>query len=393
MRSTPSSTAVPITAREMPVTPAFFSRVATSSHGRFAPAAQSSRTGSRLPPWPDRNGSGKDPTTAGIRTAAPRSWRSHQMRSPADTRRSCRRVLGLDAVDVIEPVEAPAALACARDVADLLHAVVRAGRDVEVVPEHAHHRLAGGGIAEVDAPERSPAEVARDGDVDLGRRLGARGQAAARKDRGDHQDREKANHGGSHRSRCYLRPGRMTVNLTRIYTRLGDDGETHLGDMSRVPKTHPRIEAYGTVDELNAQIGVALTLPDLPARHAEFLRRIQNDLFDVGADISVPHGGDRERLRVVPEQTAWLEEACDEVNATLAPLKSFVLPGGTPAAAHLHVCRTVCRRAERRTIDCGDDVNRECVRYLNRLSDLLFILSRSANGGEEPLWEPGRYRG
>ncbi len=184
----------------------------------------------------------------------------------------------------------------------------------------------------------------------------------------------------------------MTVNLTRIYTRLGDDGETHLGDMSRVPKTHPRIEAYGTVDELNAQIGLLLTLPDLPERQAEFLRRIQNDLFDVGADISVPHGGERERLRVVPEQTAWLEQACDEVNATLAPLKSFVLPGGTPAAAHLHVCRTVCRRAERRTIDCGDEVNRECVRYLNRLSDLLFILSRSANGGDEPLWEPGRYR-
>jgi cob(I)alamin adenosyltransferase len=184
----------------------------------------------------------------------------------------------------------------------------------------------------------------------------------------------------------------MTVNLTRIYTRLGDDGETHLGDMSRVPKTHPRIEAYGTVDELNAQIGLTLTLPDLPARFGEFLHRIQNDLFDVGADISVPHGGDRERLRLVPEQTAWLEEACDEVNATLAPLKSFVLPGGTPAAAHLHVCRTVCRRAERRTIDCGDEVNRECVRYLNRLSDLLFILSRSANGGSEPLWEPGRYR-
>ena len=184
----------------------------------------------------------------------------------------------------------------------------------------------------------------------------------------------------------------MTVNLTRIYTRLGDDGETHLGDMSRVPKTHPRIEAYGTVDELNAQIGLTLTLPELPERVGEFLRRIQNDLFDVGADISVPHGGERERLRVVPEQTAWLEEACDEVNATLTPLKSFVLPGGTPAAAHLHVCRTVCRRAERRTIDCGEDVNRECVRYLNRLSDLLFILSRGANGGEEPLWEPGRYR-
>ena len=184
----------------------------------------------------------------------------------------------------------------------------------------------------------------------------------------------------------------MTVNLTRIYTRLGDDGETHLGDMSRVPKTHPRIEAYGTVDELNAQLGVALTLPALPERIAGFLRRVQNDLFDVGADISVPHGGDRERLRLAPEQTAWLEQACDEVNATLPALKSFVLPGGTPAAAHLHVCRTVCRRAERRTIDCGDEVNRECVRYLNRLSDLLFILARVANaadGHEEPLWRPG----
>jgi cob(I)alamin adenosyltransferase len=183
----------------------------------------------------------------------------------------------------------------------------------------------------------------------------------------------------------------MTVNLTRIYTRLGDDGETHLGDMSRVPKTHPRIEAYGTVDELNAHIGVAITLPDLPERHAEWLRRIQNDLFDVGADISVPEGGERERLRVRPEQTTWLEEACDEVNADLPALKSFVLPGGSPAAAHLHVCRTVCRRAERRVIEV-EDLNVECVRYLNRLSDLLFILSRGANAGDEPLWEPGRYR-
>ena len=184
----------------------------------------------------------------------------------------------------------------------------------------------------------------------------------------------------------------MTVNLTRIYTRLGDDGETHLGDMSRVPKTHPRIEAYGTVDELNAQLGVALALPVFPARFADHLRRIQNDLFDVGADLSVPHGGDRERLRLAPEQTAWLEAACDEINAELPPLRSFLLPGGTPAAAQLHVCRTVCRRAERRTVDCGEEVNRECVRYLNRLSDLLFILARAANAGDEPLWEPGRYR-
>jgi cob(I)alamin adenosyltransferase len=184
----------------------------------------------------------------------------------------------------------------------------------------------------------------------------------------------------------------MTVNLTRIYTRLGDGGETHLGDMSRVPKTHARIEAYGTVDELNAQLGVALAQGGLPDRYAEWLRRIQNDLFDVGADISVPEGGKRERLRVIPAQTAWLEGACDEVNADLPALKSFVLPGGTPAAAQLHVCRTVCRRAERRTIACGEEVSAECVRYLNRLSDLLFILSRGANAGAEPLWEPGRYR-
>ena len=188
----------------------------------------------------------------------------------------------------------------------------------------------------------------------------------------------------------------MTVNLTRIYTRLGAGGETHLGDMSRVPKTHPRIEAYGTVDELNAQIGVALAQGGLPARSAEWLQRVQNDLFDVGADISVPEGGERERLRMIAAQTAWLEAACDEANAELPPLKSFVLPGGTLAAAQLHVCRTICRRAERRTLACGEAVNAECVRYLNRLSDLLFILSRGANlataGATEPLWEPGRYR-
>jgi cob(I)alamin adenosyltransferase len=184
----------------------------------------------------------------------------------------------------------------------------------------------------------------------------------------------------------------MTVNLTRIYTRLGDGGETHLGDMSRVPKTHPRIEAYGEIDELNAQIGVTLTVEGLPQRYGEWLRRVQNDLFDLGADLSVPESeGDRQRLRVEPEQVTWLEEACDEVNATLEPLKSFVLPGGTPAAAHLHVCRTVCRRAERRAL-LVDGANPEVVRYLNRLSDLLFILSRGANGGDEPLWEPGRFR-
>jgi cob(I)alamin adenosyltransferase len=184
----------------------------------------------------------------------------------------------------------------------------------------------------------------------------------------------------------------MTVNLTRIYTKLGDGGETHLGDMSRVPKTHPRIEAYGDVDELNAHIGVALALTDLPEQYAAWLRRVQNDLFDVGADLAVPHGGERERLRVSADQVTWLEGICDEVNATLQPLRSFVLPGGKPAAAQLHVCRTVCRRAERRAL-LVEGSNPEVVRYLNRLSDLLFILSRGANAGEEPLWEPGRSQG
>src|SRR5580704_14371560 len=198
----------------------------------------------------------------------------------------------------------------------------------------------------------------------------------------------------------------MTVNLTRIYTKLGDDGETHLGDMSRVSKLHPRVEAYGTVDELNAAIGVALLQSELAEKFAKWLRRVQNDLLDVGADLSVPTpAGDvapdgsaestRARLRVGPEYTLWLEQACDEVNATLEPLRSFVIPGGTPAAAHLHVCRTVCRRAERRTIAVGAEVNPEVVRYLNRLSDLLFILSRAANSPEdsaaEPLWAPGAH--
>ena len=184
----------------------------------------------------------------------------------------------------------------------------------------------------------------------------------------------------------------MTVNLTRIYTRLGDDGETHLGDMSRVRKTHPRIEAYGTIDELNCQVGRTVATGGLEPRFADWLRRVQNDLFDLGADICVPTDDERERLRVSPEQTAWLEEVCDDVNATLAPLKSFVLPGGTMASCELHLCRTVCRRAERRVIDLEDEVNPEVVRYLNRLSDMLFILARAANGGQEPLWEPGAGR-
>ncbi len=195
----------------------------------------------------------------------------------------------------------------------------------------------------------------------------------------------------------------MTVNLTRIYTKLGDGGETHLGDMSRVSKLHPRVEAYGTVDELNATIGVALLAPGLPERFAQWLARVQNDLLDVGADLSVPapapgaSDAARERLRVGSDYTEWLEQACDEVNATLAPLRSFVIPGGTPAAAQLHVCRTVCRRAERRAIAVGEQGSTEVVRYLNRLSDLLFILSRAVNNepgdGEraEPLWQPGAH--
>jgi cob(I)alamin adenosyltransferase len=195
----------------------------------------------------------------------------------------------------------------------------------------------------------------------------------------------------------------MTVNLTRIYTKLGDDGETHLGDMSRVSKLHPRVEAYGTVDELNAQIGLALLAEGMPARFAEWLGRVQNDLLDVGADLSVPapegasEAEARERLRVTPGYTAWLEQACDEVNETLPALRSFVIPGGTPASASLHVCRTVCRRAERRTIAVGEEANPEAIRYLNRLSDLLFILSRAANAapgetpGAEPLWAPGAH--
>ncbi len=183
----------------------------------------------------------------------------------------------------------------------------------------------------------------------------------------------------------------MTVNLTRIYTKLGDGGETHLGDMSRVPKTHPRIEAYGDIDELNAAVGVARATAGLPEGFSGWLGRVQNDLFDLGADLSVPESDGRDRLRVRPEQVTWLEERCDEVNDTLAPLKSFVLPGGTAAAAQLHVCRTVCRRAERRTL-LVEGANPEVLRYLNRLSDLLFILSRGANGDDEPLWQPGGER-
>ncbi|HEY3759073.1 MAG TPA: cob(I)yrinic acid a,c-diamide adenosyltransferase [Solirubrobacteraceae bacterium] len=198
----------------------------------------------------------------------------------------------------------------------------------------------------------------------------------------------------------------MTVNLTRIYTKLGDAGETHLGDMSRVSKQHPRVEAYGTVDELNSVLGVALAQPELPTRVGEWLARVQNDLLDLGADLCVPDpagpsqpDGDtqtpaestgRARLRIGAEYTEWLEQTCDEVNAKLEPLRSFVIPGGSAAAAQLHVARTVCRRAERRALAVAD-ANPEVVRYLNRLSDLLFILARAVNEGTEFIWDPGAH--
>ena len=182
------------------------------------------------------------------------------------------------------------------------------------------------------------------------------------------------------------------VRLTRIYTRAGDAGETSLGDGSRVPKTDLRIEAYGTVDELNSFVGVALA-GDLLEEFRPWLERVQNDLFDLGADLSVPLEDERrERLRVTAEQVERLEELCDLVNERLEPLKSFVLPGGTEASARLHVARAVCRRAERLAVALAAEhaVNPAALAYLNRLSDLLFILARAANAGSpEPLWRPG----
>jgi cob(I)alamin adenosyltransferase len=183
------------------------------------------------------------------------------------------------------------------------------------------------------------------------------------------------------------------VRLTRIYTRAGDAGETSLGDGSRVPKTDPRIEAYGTVDELNSLIGLALAA-DVPDECRPWLEEIQNDLFDLGADLSVPVEDERERLRVEQAKVAQLEELCDLVNARLEPLKSFVLPGGSEVAARLHVARAVCRRAERLVVGLAEttSVNPVAIAYLNRLSDLLFILARAANPGTELLWKPGSSR-
>ena len=181
------------------------------------------------------------------------------------------------------------------------------------------------------------------------------------------------------------------VRLTRIYTRTGDAGETSLGDGSRVRKLDPRIQAYGTVDELNSLIGLALAAGVGGER--ETLERIQNELFDLGADLSVPFEV-ADRLRIEQAAVDRLEADCDAFNADLEPLKSFVLPGGTEAAARLQVARTVCRRAEREALATSErfEVNPLVAVYLNRLSDLLFILARSANakaGVAEPLWRPG----
>ncbi|MCW2975567.1 MAG: ATP/cobalamin adenosyltransferase [Actinomycetia bacterium] len=184
------------------------------------------------------------------------------------------------------------------------------------------------------------------------------------------------------------------VRLTKIYTRGGDKGETSLGDGSRAPKLDLRIVAYGIVDELNSQLGLALASPDLPAELRPPLERVQNELFDLGADLSVPFVGTDERLRVTQSMIDGLERLCDEHNETLPELKSFVLPGGTDAAARLHVARAVSRRAELAALTAAGvhDVNPLALVYLNRVSDLLFILSRAANAlaaRDEPLWRPG----
>ncbi|MCL4289967.1 MAG: cob(I)yrinic acid a,c-diamide adenosyltransferase [Thermoleophilia bacterium] len=186
------------------------------------------------------------------------------------------------------------------------------------------------------------------------------------------------------------------VRLTRIYTRGGDSGETSLGDGARVPKTDPRIEAYGAVDELNSTLGWALVAVP-PGELREWLELVQNELFDLGADLSVPPGGERERLRVSPGQVERLERWCDRANERLEPLRSFVLPGGGELAARLHVARAVCRRAERRAVALAraQEASPPALAYLNRLSDLLFILARVANadaGLPEPLWKPGASR-
>ena len=180
------------------------------------------------------------------------------------------------------------------------------------------------------------------------------------------------------------------VRLTRIYTRTGDAGETSLGDGSRVAKTDPRVAAMGVVEEVNAQVGLVLAL-DVSDELRAPLIRIQNELFDLGADLAVPFAEGDERLRIVVQQVEDLEELCDRFNEQIEPLKSFVLPGGTEVGARLHLARTVCRRAEL-AARAVSPVNPAALTYLNRLSDLLFILARVANAGDEPLWQPGASR-
>jgi cob(I)alamin adenosyltransferase len=187
------------------------------------------------------------------------------------------------------------------------------------------------------------------------------------------------------------------VRLNRIYTKTGDDGTTALGDGTRVPKHHPRIAAYGTVDELGSALGLALA-HGVPEAMASTLRAVQNDLFDVGADLCRPGAGGG-ALRITAAYAQRLERALDDVNARLAPLSSFVLAGGKPAAAWLHFARTVCRRAEREVTALAaapkEEVNPEVIVYLNRLSDLLFVLARAANddGALDLVWQPGQGRG
>jgi cob(I)alamin adenosyltransferase len=190
------------------------------------------------------------------------------------------------------------------------------------------------------------------------------------------------------------------VYLARIYTKTGDTGETGLGDGQRVAKDSLRVAAYGSVDELNATLGLLVAhVPDYPLTAA--IRRIQNDLFDLGADLCIPPNPTEavgHALRIVPSQIDWLERTIDAHNAKLTPLRSFILPGGTPASAWLHLARTVCRRAERELVTllrAEPDTNPQTLVYLNRLSDLLFVLGRIANdeGRADVLWVPGQARG
>ncbi|HEY8373628.1 MAG TPA: cob(I)yrinic acid a,c-diamide adenosyltransferase [Pseudonocardiaceae bacterium] len=190
----------------------------------------------------------------------------------------------------------------------------------------------------------------------------------------------------------------MSVHLTRIYTRTGDDGTTGLSDFSRVRKTDPRLVAYADVEEANAAIGVALALGGLDEELTGVLRAVQNDLFDVGADLATPVVPDPKYppLRVTQAYVDRLERWCDEFNARLSKLDSFILPGGTPGGALLHQARVITRRAERSAwalIEVDEErTNRLTAKYLNRLSDLLFILARVANPDGDVLWKPGAHR-